>query len=118
MSGYLNAGVNDGIILHNASGASQTIVITQGGTHVFAQPSGTVAGVMVASGVFGANTTPALKIVDTHGTFAQMAITISGATGSNITFNGASTLSLATAYKVYTGVIFSGTAIGGNLITQ
>ncbi len=112
MAGYLNQGINDGIINH-VSGASA--VISQPGTHVFNTPSGVTSVITLAAGVFGSNgLNPAIKIVDQQGTFADSAVLLSGATGSGYTFNGADTLSLATAYKVYTGVIYSGL----NFITE
>ncbi len=112
MAGYLNQGINDGIINH-VSGASA--VISKPGTHVFNTPSGVTSVITVASGIFGTGIlAPAVRIVDQQGTFAQSAVVLSGATGSGYTFNGASTLSLATAYEVYTGVIYSGL----NFITQ
>ena len=123
MAGYQDRGINDGTyaIASGNSGFSGTVLsITKPGTYLLNTPSGVVSNIVLSSGVWGVNgLNPAIRVVDQAGTFAQSVPYISGATGSNITFNGASRLQLTTAYQTYTGVMFSGASTGGgNFITQ
>ncbi len=112
MAGYLNAGVNDGQFIFE-SGSSFSI--DKPGTYLVNCPSGTAGTLVVASGVFGVNgLANAIKVVDEAGTFGVSPVVISGAQGSALTFNGAATLTLSSAYEVYTGVIYS----GSNFITE
>ncbi len=108
MAGYVDSGINDGIY-NVGSGSSTTYTISKAGTYNFNVPSGNITSVLLASGSFGPNLQPAIRIVDIGGVFNAGAPTVvSGAAGAGYTFNGAQSLSLTTAYDVYTGVIYSG----------